>query len=260
MMAFFMVMWIMGMSTDTRKGIASYFNNPMSVLSGEPKSHSIMSMSAAGAGKKGSTHTDKDAEGEQRALDATAQKVKAELAQAKDLKGLGKDVKVTVTAQGLEIELVEARGAVFFESGKAVIRPEARRIIGRLAPILAKSGRAMAIEGHTDAAPCGGFGGNFGLSAARAMALMQELRADGCAEGQFRQVVGYGATHLEKPDHPLDFSNRRVTILIPREAKNGDAPPATALKDRLKAGDAPEALDLRPDPVAVAGQEKAKRN
>ena len=67
-------------------------------------------------------------------------------------------------------------------------------------------------------------------------------------------MVGYGATRLEKPDRPYDFSNRRVTILIPRQAKDGTAPPATALKDRLKDGHVAEAVDLMPDPIQVRGE------
>ena len=180
--------------------------------------------------------------------------MRSEIAGAKGVGDLGKNVKVTVTSEGLQIELIEAQGAVFFESGSAVIRPAARAIIGRLAPVLAASGRAMVVEGHTDAAPCGGPGGNFGLSSARATALMEQLQADGCAERQFTQVVGYGPTKLEKPDKPYDFSNRRVTILIPRQAKGDSEPPATELKDKLRGGNEPQALDLRPPAVSVVGR------
>ncbi len=249
MMAFFMVMWIMGMSEETRKGIASYFNNPINMLTGEPASHSIFSISANAAGKKSSTPTDKDYDQEQKAMESAAQKIKAEMSQ--ELSGLGKDVKVTVTSEGLQIELVETRGAVFFESGSAVIRPAAREIVARLAPLLSRMGKPMEIQGHTDAAPCGGPGGNFGLSTARAISLMQSLRADGCPENQFREVVGYGPTRLERPDKPLDFSNRRVTILIPREVGEGGAPPVAALKDRLKNANEPQAIDLGPKDIGL---------
>ena len=258
MMAFFMVMWIMGMSEETRKGIASYFNDPTNFMEGQPKSRAILALSAAAAGKKHTAATDKDtdAAAEQQALERTAQKIKKELAE-KGLDDLGKEVKVTVTPEGLQIELVEARGAVFFESGSATIRPAARAIVARLAPILRKSGKPMEIQGHTDAAPCDGPGGNFGLSSSRALSLMQALRAGGCPEGQFKGVNGYGPTKLERPDKPLDFSNRRVTILIPREVHDGSLPPAADLKDRLReAGrSSPRSSPFRrPDPAGDRGR------
>ena len=251
MMAFFMVMWIMGMSEETRKSIASYFNDPVSFRMGEPSSSTIFALSSAAAGKKKTSPVDKDYDREQKALEKTAKKVKAELAATKGLDGIDKDVKVTVTPEGLMIELIETRGAVFFESGSATVRPVAREIIGRLAPILAKTGKPLVIQGHTDAAPFAGPGGNFGLSASRAMSLMRSLRADGCPEGQFNEVVGYGATKLETPERPFDFSNRRVTILLPRQAADGSAPPAAELKDRLREGNEPQAVDLGPAAIGV---------
>ena len=86
---------------------------------------------------------------------------------------------------------------------------------------------------------------------------MQLLNADGLPESQFQQVVGYGATKLEKPEAPYDFSNRRVTILVPREARGEDAPPASSLRDRLRDEGEPQALDLRPEGVSVKGEHES---
>ncbi len=252
MMAFFMVMWIMGLSEQTRKSVQGYFNDPIGFMKNEARSKSVIPISSAVSGKP--TKGDRAYELEQRAFEKAEQKVRSELSQAKGIGDLGKNVKVTLTSEGLQIELIEAQGAVFFESGSAVIRPAARAIIARLAPVLAASGKPMIVEGHTDAAPCAGPGGNFGLSSARATALMERLQADGCAEKQFTQVVGYGPTKLEKPDRPYDFSNRRVTILIPRQARGDSEPPAADLKDRLRDGNEPQALDLRPRTVSIVGK------
>ncbi len=105
---------------------------------------------------------------------------------------------------------------MFFETGSAVVRPEAKQLIGRLAPILARSGRQMIIEGHTDATPYAGTGyTNMDLSTDRAASLRRLLSQDGVAESQVLQVRGYGATKLKRPDDPTHFSNRRVTILLP---------------------------------------------
>jgi chemotaxis protein MotB len=252
MMAFFMVMWIMGLSEDTRKSIQGYFNDPIGFNKNEPRSKSVIALSTATSGKPtNTTQGGKAYDLEQRALERIEQKVKQQIASEQNVADLGKDVKVTITPEGMMVELVETRGAVFFESGSAVIRPEARKIIDHIAPILAKSGHPMVIQGHTDAAPLAGPGGNFGLSSSRAMSLMQELRAGGCAESQFKEVVGYGSTKLENPDKPLDFSNRRVTILIPR---TGNSKPGDELKDHLEDGSQPQAIDLHPEPITIHRQ------
>ncbi|RYG16748.1 hypothetical protein EON82_24645, partial [bacterium] len=259
MMAFFMVMWIMGLSEDTRKSIQGYFNDPVGFNKNEPRSKSVIALSTATSGKPSSTTSGGKAyDLEQRALERIERKVQQEIANEKGFAELHKDVKISITDEGMTIELIETRGAVFFESGSAVIRPEARRIIGRLAPVLAKSNHMLVIQGHTDAAPFAGPGGNFGLSASRAMSLMQELRAQGCPEDQFKEVVGYGATRLQKPDRPLEFSNRRVTILIPRANSNGK--PADELKERLADGGEPQAIDLRPEPVGIHAQAESSKS
>ena len=86
MMAFFMVMWIMGMSAETRKGIPSYFNDPIDFKKGEPRSATILALSAAAAGRSTPPRPTRTTDGEQKALEKAAQKMKAELAE-KGLEG-----------------------------------------------------------------------------------------------------------------------------------------------------------------------------
>ena len=166
MMAFFMVMWIMGLSAETRKSIQSYFNDPVGFMQNEMRTKSVIALSSAPSGKP--TQSKEGQAVEQRALEKTEREIEKEVGQGSSIGELGKDLKVTITDEGLKIEFVEAQGAVFFESGSATIRAGARPIVGRLAAILNKLGKPLVIEGHTDAAPFAGPGGNFGLSAARA--------------------------------------------------------------------------------------------
>src|SRR5690242_2935046 len=60
MMAFFMVMWIMGLSDQTRAQISGYFNDPLGYSKVEPKSENIANISKQmqpPAGKKGAKST-----------------------------------------------------------------------------------------------------------------------------------------------------------------------------------------------------------
>ena len=142
-----------------------------------------------------------------------------------------------VTAEGLRIEFLEGKGSVFFESGSSVIRPAARALLSKIAPVLISTRRQVIIEGHTDAQPYGGTGyTNLDLSQDRAKALFHAMMDDGMPEERVTSVNGCGASQLRDPKHPLAFSNRRVSILLPLRA-NGpttDGLPNEALKHEIQ--------------------------
>ena len=47
MMAFFMVMWIMGLSEDTRNIVQGYFNDPSGFVKAQPRSRNIINTGMA---------------------------------------------------------------------------------------------------------------------------------------------------------------------------------------------------------------------
>jgi len=78
----------------------------------------------------------------------------------------------------------------------------------------------LSISGHTDGAAFSGAGGftNWELSAARANATRRILEADGVAEGRIAQVAGKAGSEPLYPDNPIASANRRITIVLMREA------------------------------------------
>ncbi|MBI1757139.1 MAG: OmpA family protein [Fimbriimonas ginsengisoli] len=216
MMAFFMVMWIMGLSDQTRAQIQGYFNDPIGFMKNMPRSKSIINLQGPPPKPSPTPSIQQPKIEEEKRLRELQKELDKQIEADPNLGSLMKQVEMTVTQEGLQIELVENTGAVFFESGSAVIRPLAQRLIAQIAPVLAKSGRKMVIEGHTDASPYPSTSyTNWDLSADRANALRRALEADGVGESQVMQVRGYAATKLKKPEDPLHFSNRRVTVLLP---------------------------------------------
>ncbi|MBS1717248.1 MAG: OmpA family protein [Armatimonadetes bacterium] len=229
MMAFFMVMWIMGLSDQTKAQIQGYFNDPLGMNKSMPRSKNIITFKGMAAPMKG--HSDGSGSNTVREDQNELKKVKKEIesklaqidqeAKAKgqtqlSIDDLVKKVELSLTDEGLRIEFHEALGAIFFESGKAVIRPQALALIKDIAPILVKSRRLMRVEGHTDAKPYGGAGyTNWDLSTDRAKALYHALQTDGMPESRFEGVMGYADTKLKNPENPYHFSNRRVTLLLP---------------------------------------------
>lgn len=266
MMAFFMVMWIMGLSQETKSAIAGYFNDPLGFSQNEPRSRSIISMPSSPKVKKGDSNTpggqdDNPMAVEEENMRQMQQELQRVLSNDPDLKELLNDVKIELTPEGLLIELMETRGAVFFESGSSIIRSEAERLVRKIAPVLAKSGRGLKVQGHTDAQPFAGDPiGNWRLSSARAVALQVILAKGGVQESQFKAVEGLASRKLLDPANPLNFSNRRVTILIPREYLNGDQTitPRDAIRQQMQQGHIPEAIDLRPGSPDLTSEGKSQ--
>ncbi len=230
MMAFFMVMWIMGMDAETRSMIQGYFNDPLGFVKNPPKTKTAFAMPGSPrpkdgvADSKGSGPDFESANGKQAAemqlqkenLESVKERIEHAMSEDQELKGLMKYVSMTLTDEGLQIEFTEAVGAVFFESGSFAIRPQAMELVSKVAPILSRSGYKIIVKGHTDAQPYAGQGyTNWDLSTDRAQAMRRALMQYGVANGQFALVAGLADTQLKNTEDPYNFSNRRVTLLLP---------------------------------------------
>jgi chemotaxis protein MotB len=251
MMAFFMVMWIMGLSDDDKAQIQGYFNDPMGFNKTLPRSKQVISIPGVPAMRPG---TSREPDGERFAKDHNAlQKMVGQLKRALSETGLQKllkQVEISMTREGLRIEFIESSHVAFFETGSAVLKPEGRRMVSKIAPLLARSGREMMVEGHTDARPYGGNAyTNWDLSSDRAQALRRALSEGGVKLDQYRAVRGLADTELRDASDPLSASNRRVSILLPwRDEKS---PPDA--KGDAHSELAPAAPGIRPEYQPPAG-------
>ena len=219
MMAFFMVMWIMGLSDDTRSIVAGYFNDPMGFMKNEPRSKTVITMPGMKASKPGEDRDGSkplDDKSQVKEMQKDIEKNFKNLAAGStDISKLLQYVSVKVTTEGLRMEFMEDKGAVFFESGSATIRPLALQLIASIAPIVKESGRDLKLEGHTDAAPYRGSGyDNYRLGSDRANAFRIALLQDGIPDAQFAEVTSYADKQPLFPEDPLHFGNRRVSLLL----------------------------------------------
>lgn len=228
MMAFFMVMWIMGLSADTKAIVAGYFNDPLGFNKSMPKGKAVFVLPGAAArgkgpgGGQGYTSGDVQAiERDNQEIKTAERQVKSVISQAKDLGELPEDVEVHIDPDGLRIELVEKKDNVFFDSGQATLKPQGKTLLHRIAPILIQARRKIVIEGHTDAVPFG-VHGNWRLSGERALTVQESLILCGVAERYFLPFSGCADKRLLVPENPYDSRNRRVTIFLPRQEKPGN--------------------------------------
>jgi chemotaxis protein MotB len=256
MMAFFMVMWIMGMSDQTRSMVQGYFNDPVGFMKNQPMSRTVIPLPGTpntkigGSGVSGSGQSEMERKEYEEAL-AIKKKIE-EIVEQEEKTGYGKTlmegVELTITQDGLQIEFIEKSGEVFFELGSAVIRPAARRLIARVAPILAASGRPMILDGHTDARPFPSPSyDNWDLSGDRAAALRRALKAGGVPASQIIAVRANADRVLREKQDPFHFSNRRVSVLLPYETRLRSAIGLGRVPDRRLQGMFKSPIEVAPD-------------
>ncbi|MFY9732586.1 MAG: OmpA family protein, partial [Candidatus Acidiferrales bacterium] len=130
-------------------------------------------------------------------------------------------IDMTVTNEGLRVELMESASGTFFESGSSKPNKDGDDILIALAHELGKLPNKIYVEGHTDAKPYSQNSNytNWELSADRANATRRLIQENGVKPDQVTQVRGFADQSLRKPDAPLDPANRRVSMIVQYLAK-----------------------------------------
>jgi chemotaxis protein MotB len=125
-------------------------------------------------------------------------------------------IQLSVTGEGLRVELLESEKGVFFNSGSSSPSAEGEELIGKLAEQLVKLPNQLLIEGHTDARPFGHRQDytNWELSSDRANAARRIIEAAGARPGQIAQVRGFADQNLRNRADPDDASNRRISVIV----------------------------------------------
>jgi chemotaxis protein MotB len=138
-----------------------------------------------------------------------------------NLDKLKKNIEMTVTAEGLRIELLESEKGTFFDSGSSTLNKSGQEM---LAAELGKVPNHISVEGHTDAKPFTGKRtySNWELSADRANAARRLMQQSGFRPDQVSQVRGFADQRLRNLKDPLDPSNRRISIIVQYISKNSD--------------------------------------
>lgn len=216
MMAFFLVMWLVGQKPEVKAAVAGYFKDP-GVFDNEHSTSMMPSAGTPGVEKNGSST---NLAAEQRALSEAASHIKAELMKASSLAGLRDQIEFTLTAEGLRIELIDRARSSFFDSGHSVLRGASVGVLSVIAEEIGKLSNDVVMEGHTDSMKytAGATYGNWELSTDRANAARRVMETKGVRVGQVRAVRGFADTQLHVEKDPTDPRNRRVSIVVRSQA------------------------------------------
>ena len=203
MMALFIVLWLMSADEKVKEEISAFFNNPTG-------NGTQTGTAAAGAGTA--------VEMAKEDMSKLREKMEQALKTVPKFQDMKEHIEMTITVDGLRIELLETQAGMFFESGRPLPSATGAELLKRLAEELGKLPNRLLIEGHTDAKPFAGaeagIYSNWELSTDRANAARRLMEANGVKADQVAQVRGFGARQLRHPEDPEHASNRRVSVIV----------------------------------------------
>ena len=245
MMAFFLLMWLLGSTAKgDLQGIAAYFASPLKVAmaggDGAGNSSSVIPGGGTDLSKvNGQVRRSDSAEDTNRRMDLSSRaerarqdaariralhaKIDAMITENAKLNEYRSQIRIDVTPDGLQIQIVDDQNSPMFDSGSALVKPYMRDILGAIGSALGGVENRVSLAGHTDATPYGngerGYS-NWELSADRANASRRELVAAGMPDAKLARVVGLAASDPLEPTNPRAAINRRITItILTREAE-----------------------------------------
>jgi chemotaxis protein MotB len=238
MMAFFLLMWLLGSTTKEQKqAISDFFNNPSPIAGPGGASTSMIKIGGGkdvthseGDTKRGSNPDEKPKKTEetkpevgqitqndkQRLLE-----LKKELEQQIDaseaLRPFKDQLLLEITKEGLRIQIIDKENRPMFNSGSSVLQPYAVTILREIGKVINHVPNKISLSGHTDATPYSKFSGiytNWELSADRANASRRALVEGGMGEDKVARVVGLSSAVLFDKANPTNPINRRISIIV----------------------------------------------
>jgi chemotaxis protein MotB len=246
MMALFIVLWLLSASEKVQKAVGGYFQDPTGV-------GKQMGTTSSGVGETLTLNRSD--------LEKLKEKLEEVLRQIPVLKNMENQIKMTITTEGLRIDLLETQRGFFFETGNPKPTDAGRELLKVLATELSHLPNKVAIEGHTDSTPYGRPDySNWELSADRANAARRILEESGLEDDRISQVRGFADQRLLVKADPTSPSNRRISIIVrnqgldqeeqasasgatagkPGEAKPAEAKPESPTKEPAKEEPAPK--------------------
>ena len=257
MMAFFLLMWLINTtSPEQKRGVADYFA-PANVSPATSGSGSILEGTALGTdgakqegtmsfieqmapkspdsqandgqaqnpGQQGTAGTPSDSETdaqkkEQDSFQSAAESLRQALQDMPELAELSKNILVDQTPEGLRIQLIDQEGRSMFNENSTQPNDRCKLLLQAVAKIVNKLPNRISITGHTSGTPgqAGQDPGDWGLSSNRADAARAVLQSAGVAPDRIAQIRGEAATEPLYPDDPSLAGNRRIAIVLLREA------------------------------------------
>ena len=238
MMAFFLLMWLLGATTEKqRKALADYFAPTIVATKQESAGSNGMfggdSIVAADNYPNRASQTGtrsitipRDAKGgakeasgrdrERLELQSLAKSMQERMEEKAELKRLARNLRFTETSEGMRIDVVDDADLSMFAIGSSQLTPAGARLFAEVVQPLANVSNRLLIRGHTDSAPWSANAGtnNWRLSVERAEVTRQYFEFRGIATERFARIEGVADREPYIPSDRLDPRNRRISITL----------------------------------------------
>lgn len=203
LMALFIVLWMMNSSRRVKQSVSGYFH--------DPKGYARM-IEKGGSGPGGKEAPQVQAKSIQTQIEDALRKMP-------EFQKIRNNVLLSMTPEGLRIDLLENEQGMFFVTGNPTPTPSGEHLLEVLAQELGKMPNPLVIEGHTDSlafrntTPSSRYS-NWELSADRANTARRILQTFGVRGEQVVETRGFAAQRLLDPRDPNNPRNRRVSVVV----------------------------------------------
>lgn len=240
MMAFFLLLWLLNVTTDEQKNAISNYFDPThpkisDVNSGAGGILGGTSMSTEGAmSTTTAPPVPKEDDGrrqkksqrekfeeklkaqEQARFKTVQERIKEAIQKSPEMAKLANNILMDVTPEGLRIQIIDQEGESMFPSGSARMFQKTEELFETVADIIKSVPNDISVRGHTDSVSYGAGATytNWELSADRANSSRQVLMSSGIPEDKIFNVQGKADTEHLFPSDPLDPRNRRVSVIL----------------------------------------------
>jgi chemotaxis protein MotB len=259
MMALFIVLWLLNTNKPVQEAVAGYFRDPTGT---SKKFGTAKTGEGVGDGLQATLQNLEELKVTKQNMADLKEQLQRSIEKINNLVNLRKNIEMTVTTEGLRIELMESEKGTFFDSGSSALNQVGQEMVRLLAAELGKVPNHISVEGHTDAKPFVGERSysNWELSADRANAARRLMQQSGLRADQVSQVRGFADQRLRNQKNPQDPSNRRVSIIVQYIDKDAEpaeqSPPAAKVSEEGKPSPALPAAALSKEKSVPAGETK----
>ena len=256
MMAFFLLLWLLSVTTDEQKLMISAYFSPADPRIAESVSGSGGVLGGTTMAEEGALTDTADpvidraitpsgetvdaanreeidlqqiederleaeqARREQERFEAVEDKLRQAIETVPELQEVAQNLLIDMTPEGLRIQIIDQDGKPMFPVASAQPLPEAVKLLKLVSGVVQDMPNMVSVRGHTDARPFG-IGAaytNWELSADRANASRRVMLGAGLKTERIENVMGKGARELLIADDPFSPKNRRITIMLLKES------------------------------------------
>lgn len=250
MMAFFLLMWLLSVTTKEQKeGISDFFDPTPQVsqnvsgaggmlggaslstdgvrstdLSNNIPNPAISNPTKGGvAGEPNLEQIEKEKleqeieRREEKEFENVKKNLEAAMNASPEMKEMLKNLVIDMTPEGLRIQIIDQEGASMFASGSAQMYEKTQKLLDVVGKVIQSVPNQVSIRGHTDGVQYKGEDPNYTnweLSSDRANASRMELMRSGIPVTRIANVVGKADTDHFVKENPLDPRNRRLSIIL----------------------------------------------